>query len=57
MKRSARGALHRLAAGHRAGEGDEGDARVGDHLRDLVVIMCRYWKTPSGRPAALNASA
>ena len=37
MKRSAAALLHRAAAGHRAGEGDEVDARIADHALGVLV--------------------
>ena len=56
MKRVDGGLLHGVAAADRAGEGDEADSRVARSTRATWSwSRCRNWKTPSGRPAALNA--
>ena len=53
---AGRRALHRVTAGHRAGEGDEVDARIlHDPFRRRVIAACSTWNSPSGSPAAASA--
>ena len=51
------GALDRVAAGHRAGEGDEANARILHDSLGILVLRCRTWNTPSGRPGLAKHSA
>ena len=50
-------ALHRVTAVHRAREGHEADAGVGDQPQRPSWLACSTWNTPAGSPAAANASA
>ena len=56
MKRAGRGALHGVAAGHRARERDEVDARDRGDQVGVLVRGCSTWNTPSGSPAASRHS-
>ena len=48
-------ALDRVAARHRTGERDEGDARIFHDRSVSACDRCRTWNTPSGRPASREA--
>ena len=49
-------ALHRAAAGHRAGEGHEVDARDrGSRASVSACSRCNTWKTPGGQSGGREA--